>query len=513
MEDHRTAAKLVPKAGFMSNIDLKEAYLLVPMAKEHRKYLRFEFNENFFEFTALPYGLSVAPRVFTKLMKEVVNHLRTKGYRSVVYLDDLLCIGDTYVECSDNVSRTLELLKCLGFVINHDKSNLEPRQVCKFLGFIYNSIDMSLSLPDDKRQGIRRLIRKFSHLPRCSIREFSHLIGVLTAACPAVRYGWLYTKALERQKYLALQKYDDFEATFKPSNVILPDLQWWEQNIMSNSNYMRRDQQFALQINTDASRTGWGAFCDGRRANGGWKDDELLFHINYLELLAIFMGLKSFANAHSNCSILLRVDNTTALSYINRMGGIKFPHLNDLTKTIWQWCERRNIFIFASYINTRDNIEADEESRKVNEDTEWELSDWAFQTIVRTLGDPEIDLFASRTNAKCTQYISWKPDPDAATVDAFTVSWNPTFFYAFPPFSLILKCLRKIIDDKANGILVFPYWPGQAWFPLLTRMLTSDIVYFQPNENLLRSRFRMHHRLHTSLTLGAATLSGQHLRD
>lgn len=124
-----------------------------------------------------------------------------------------------------------------------------------------------------------------------------------------------------------------------------------------------------------------------------------------------------------------------------------------------------------------------------------------------------MDLFASRTNAKCTQCISWKPDPDAVTVDAFTVSWNNTFFYAFPPFALILKCLRKIIDDNAIGILVFPYWPGQPWYPLLIRMLTSNIIYFQPDGDLLRSRFRIPHRLHTSLTLWAATLSGQHLRD
>lgn len=514
MEDHRSAARLVPKSGFMANIDLKEAYLVVPIAKEHHKYLRFEYNQKYFEFKAMPYGLSVAPWVFTKLMKEVISHLRQKGYKSVVYLDDILCIGNSFDECADNVNKTLTLLKCLGFVINYEKSNLVPRQVCRFLGFIFNTLDMTLSLPDEKRYGIMKLIRKFYKLPTCSIKELSQLIGVLTAACPAVRYGWLYTKTLERQKYLALLKHaDNYEAKIKLSNVILPDLKWWKDNIMSTHNVLRQDKKFALELFTDASRTGWGAACNGARANGGWKDEELPLHINYLELLAVFLGLKSFASKQHDCSILLRVDNTTALCYINRMGGIRFPHLHVLTKNIWQWCEKRNIFIQASYINTHDNIEADEESRKVNADTEWELSNWAFQTIVQRLGKPKIDLFASRINAKCNEYISWKPDPDAMTVDAFTVSWNLCFFYAFPPFALILKCLRKIIEDKATGILVFPYWPGQVWFPLLKTMLVSDIVFFEPNRDLLRSRFRLRHRLHTSLTLGAATLSGQLLQS
>ncbi|KAL0881867.1 hypothetical protein ABMA27_001639 [Loxostege sticticalis] len=508
MEDQRTAAKLIPEGGFLATIDLKDAYLLVPVAEKHRKYLRFVFDD-VYQFNAIPYGLSVAPRVFTKIMREVVNHLRLNGHKSVIYLDDILCIGDSYLECSQNVKATLELLECLGFVINYKKSVLEPQKSCKFLGFIFNTVDMTLNLPSDKRDNILQLVKKFLKLPKCTVREFSRLIGVLVAACPAIKYGWLYTKSLERLKFLALRNHQNYEAKLTLDHSILPDLRWWEGNIETSKNPMRSDQHYALEIFTDASRSGWGAFCNGARANGNWKDDELPFHINYLELLAVFMGLKCFAKDMSSCNILLRIDNTTALTYINRMGGIQFPHLNDLTKSIWQWCERRDIFLFASYINTHDNVEADEESRKVNIDTEWELSDKAFSTIIQHFGPPDIDLFATRTNAKCLLYISWKPDPDALTVDAFTVNWHSYFFYAFPPFSLILKCLRKILDDNATGILVFPYWPGQPWFPLLQSMATTEIIYFKPHRDLLRSRFRLHHPLHQCLTLGAATLSGR----
>lgn len=508
MEDHRVATKLVPKNGYLATIDLKEAYFSVPICKAHRKYLRFVFNSTVYEFNAVPYGLCVAPRIFTKIMKEVISYLRQRGYRSVVYLDDILCIGDTFSECHSNVTNTLELLQRLGFVVNFEKSVLTPRRTCKFLGFILNSADLSLSLPSDKINNISKLVKKFASLPNCTIRELSQLIGILVSACPAIKYGWLYTKTLERQKFLALQTHNNFEAKIKLPAVVLPDLLWWNHNIRSSSNHMRPDAKFSLEVFTDASRTGWGAYCNGNRINGGWKDVELSFHINYLELLAVFMGLKCFVHETSNCAILLRVDNTTAISYINRMGGIQFPHLHDLAKTIWQWCEKRNIWLFASYINTKDNVEADEESRKINVDIEWELSDWAFQMIVNKLGQPDIDLFASRTNTKCNSYVSWKQDPDALTVDAFTINWRSSRFYAFPPFSLVLKCLRKIINDKATGILVFPYWTGQPWFPLLKKMLISEIIYFKPNRDLLRSNYRSQHPLYKNLTLGAAKLSG-----
>lgn len=513
MEDHRTATKMITKGGFLATIDLKEAYLLIPIFEAHKKYLRFMYDDTVYQFNAMPYGLCTAPRVFTKIMKEVITFLRQRGYKSVIYLDDILCIGDTFDECYTNMNSTLELLKCLGFIINFEKSVLTPQRTCKFLGFMLNSADLSLSLPSDKRSNIDKLVKKFSLLPTCTIREFSQLIGVLVSACPAVKYGWLYTKTLERQKYLALQKYVDYETKIKLPQVILPDLVWWNRHIYTTSNPMRPDEKFNLEIFSDASRTGWGAFCCGKRVNGGWKEEELSYHINFLELLAILMGLKCFARDEANCSILLRVDNTTAISYINRMGGIQFPHLNDLAKTIWQWCEKRNIWLFASYINTKDNVEADEESRKINIDTEWELSDWAFQMIVYKLGQPDIDLFASRTNAKCDVYVSWKRDPDALTVDAFTINWHLRHFYAFPPFSLILKCIRKIISDKATGILVFPYWTGQPWFPLLKKILVSEIIFFKPNRDLLHSHFRSQHPLHRNLTLGVARLSGLLLHD
>lgn len=517
MEDYRTALKLIPQGGFIATIDLKEAYLLVPICNDDRKYLRFNFqapnsnNISTYEFTAMPYGLSVAPRVFTKIMKEVMSYLRKQGYKSVVYLDDILCIGDTRVQCLNNVHATLTILECLGFVVNYDKSSLTPSQVCTFLGFVYDTQHFSISLPQEKRQNIAQMIQKFSKLPKCTIREFAQLIGVLIAACPAARYGFLYTKILERHKFLALQRHNDnYEAKIVLPSSILEDLNWWRDNIFTTFCPMRT-LQYKKEIFTDASRTGWGAVCDGQKINGKWKLAELEHHINYLELLAAFLGLKSFIKDEVHCAILLRIDNTTAISYINRQGGIQFPHLNELTRSIWQWCERHHIWLHASYVNTKDNC-ADSESRKINPDTEWELSEEAYQWIVHNFGCPDIDLFASRNNAKCDVFTSWKPDPDAYAIDAFTINWQSYFFYAFPPFSLVLKCVRKIIDDEACGILVFPYWPSQPWFPLLQSILDSDILFFNPNKYLLQSHFREHHPLHPKLTLGAARLCGRRSR-
>ena len=103
--------------------------------------------------------------------------------------------------------------------------------------------------------------------------------------------------------------------------------------------------------------------------------------------------------------------------------------------------EKRNILLYVSCIASKDNKIADELSRIKKVDIEWMLSDYAFKIIKDTFVDPTIDLFASNWNKKCKNFISWFPEPNAIEIDVFTVSWENLQFYAFPPFSMILKTL------------------------------------------------------------------------
>ena len=82
-------------------------------------------------------------------------------------------------------------------------------------------------------------------------------------------------------------------------------------------------------------------------------------------------------------------------------------------------------------------------------------------------------MFASRLNKKAHSYCSWKPDPSAVYVNAFSVIFPESYFYAFPPFSMILKCLEKITRERASGVILVPLWPTQVWFPKLVSMLTA----------------------------------------
>ncbi|KMQ91154.1 reverse transcriptase and recombinase, partial [Lasius niger] len=164
-------------------------FFLVPKSNGKQRW-----REQIYEWSCVPFGLSVAPWLYTKMMKPVKNVFRERELLSVVYLDDWLCFGKTKEECAENIEVTKQTLESLGFVINEEKSCLAPNTRCQFLGFILDSIKNTLELPEVKRRQIIQSIKELRKLRSCSSKEFAQLVGRITAACPAVQYGWLYTK-------------------------------------------------------------------------------------------------------------------------------------------------------------------------------------------------------------------------------------------------------------------------------------------------------------------------------
>ena len=146
------------------------------------------------------------------------------------------------------------------------------------------------------------------------------------------------------------------------------------------------------------------------------------------------------------------------------MGGSKSPICNSIAKATWLRCIDKNIGISAEHLPGSENVVADKESRVFNDFTEWMLNKDVFSELIKIHNSPDIDLFASRLNKQVERFVSWKPDPDAIFIDEFTISWRDLFFYAFPPFSVISKCLHKIRTEGAEGIVIISLWPTQPWF-------------------------------------------------
>lgn len=206
MDDWRTVVKLMQKDWFMCTIDLKDAYYLIPIHQSSRKYLRFEFKNDLYEFCCLPFGLSSAPYVFTKIMKPIVSFLHKQGICCSIYLDDLIVLSKSRKQNHHDTNFCITLLNHLGFLVNFEKSFLKPQKQCKYLGFLFSTLTMSIELPEEKKSKILNTIDKLLGLSFCRISFFAHLIGLLVSVLPTMKYGLLYLKNLEREKILALKR-------------------------------------------------------------------------------------------------------------------------------------------------------------------------------------------------------------------------------------------------------------------------------------------------------------------
>ena len=265
------------------------------------------------------------------------------------------------------------------------------------------------------------------------IRFVSSAIGIMIiAALPAVLHGALHYRAMEADKNSALQvNGGNFDKVMTLSPEAGREVQWWLTHISHSQKFLHAPPITTI-IYLDASLEGWGATDSVTPIGAPWQVTDDLMHINVLELAAAHLALTKLATAAQGTHIQLKMDNLTAVTYINKMGGTHSPECNHVSQQIWEWLVAREILLSAAYIPSDANVVADFHSRCFHENKEWALKDTIFALLPPTYGSPGIDLFASSTNAKLPLYISWLPDPQAYAVDAFTVSWQDLNFYAFP---------------------------------------------------------------------------------
>ena len=214
-----------------------------------------------------------------------------------------------------------------------------------------------------------------------------------------------------------------------------------------------------ITVHSDASNQSWGAVLNGQSHTGDvWSPEEATHHINYLELLGAFLAIKAFRKTWYNITVLLRLDNTTAVSYINQKGGTVSKALCQLAITIWSWCTERNIILQAEHLPGQLNSQADQESRTVRDRCDWKLKQSVFHQIQAMMDPLEVDLFTSRLTRQLPHLYSWRPDPEAKATDAFMQNWATCWGFANPPWcpdtSLPDQGEKTGSKDSANNTTV-----------------------------------------------------------
>ena len=471
------------------SIDIKDAYLHVPIHPHYRRYLKFAFEGAVYQFRVLPFGVSTAPYVFTRTVRAMAARFRAMGIQFHYYIDDWLVVADSRERVLDHARKVLGLVLALGWIPNWDKSHLTPCQTLQYIGVQFD-LRRGLALPpQDRILKARALLDLVVDNPVTTARSALSLLGVLASMEKQVPYGRCFLRPI--QWSLATQwriVSDPLDREIRFSQQAIEACRWWmdDRNLLRGmplEEYVPHQTFFS-----DASQVAWGAHMDDRQLSGRWSGQDLGLHINVLELKAVTRAFFRWGS-HSppGTRWLVFTDNTTVVAHVNKQGGTRSRDLCQEAEKLIRFAFQHQIFIRARHLPGKRNVLADALSRPDRVlGTEWSLSPRIFDRICQVFGRPQIDLFATSLNAKLPTFFSPLPESRALAADAMSQSWDGMFAYAYPPTGFVTEVLHKIQRSRCEVLLVAPCWPTQQWFPLLLSLLIDLPRELPISQSLLR---------------------------
>ena len=473
METYSKIAKGLVGPLWGCTIDLEDAYFHVPMDWHFHKYLAFVVDGQVYVFQRIPFGLSVAPWAFSRVVKPIKSYLHRLTILISSYLDDFLLLHSTQSGLQESLSVVLALFDRLGIRVNYPKSRLQPSQRVEYLGVLFLLDSMELSLPESKILSISSMCREILRKPCLPRRALESLVGSLNFASGLVPLGrlrllpiiaWVNSHTSPSSRDLPVPLDDSFRSSLRvwvdvpflsshvPMSVPLPD----------------------IQLMTDASEWGWSGAILPDRVVGQWPPVYQWMSTNWLELKAVFLSLVHFLPRIQGESVLLMTDNTTAVSCLRRQGTLNSGPLMSLTREILELCHAHSITLVPKHLCGRLNVFADQGSRLDPVSTEWALDRTTFLWLSSAWGPFQLDLFATRFNAQVSSFVSPFPDEEAAGVNALSLHWGEwDCLYLFPPTPLLPEVVARLHGYRGRGVLVAPFFPQSSWFPSLLRRASS----------------------------------------
>ena len=396
MASLKDVSQTLRRGDWAATIDLKDAYLHVPIASEHRRFLRFWWRGNRFQFRRLPFGLSSAPRTFTRLTWPLVTLCRANRVRVIVYLDDFLVLGRNKAELTRHTAFVLDILRRAGFQRNPKKCHLEPRQLFEYLGLLWNSKEFS-SFPASGKTGrfqaarthpsIKSFSGSCSEIPRqgrlCSTGSTAREVTTATPS-DGGDTGLEIRRADSGQQIQAFNQMVDTPSDRRDGPEVL------------HSAAVNHYRCFQFRVGSDSGRQvgqrqmvygGEGLPHQPFGTVGGVQGSQ--------ELQTSSEEQESdgpFGQHHCYSPPFQGRRNT-------------FGHLNKLTMEILLFCKNHGVVLTPAYLPGIANLGADALSRG-KETSEWFINPIVTRRMFRRLGHPQIYLFASNRSAQVETYFS-----------------------------------------------------------------------------------------------------------
>ena len=132
-------------------------------------------------FTVLPFGLSTAPTVFTKVLQPLVSHEHQNGIKIAVYLDDGFGLGHSLEKANVQSNKVRDTLEFSGFLANKEKSVWKPSRCLTWLGVTLDLDKNTYQITEERTFSLLNSIDNILKSPYTSARVLSRLAGKIVS--------------------------------------------------------------------------------------------------------------------------------------------------------------------------------------------------------------------------------------------------------------------------------------------------------------------------------------------
>ncbi|XP_039176744.1 uncharacterized protein LOC120297791 isoform X1 [Crotalus tigris] len=354
MQSLKSILASVRRGDYLSSIDLTETSLHVSVRPHHRRFLRFCYGGRHYQYRALPFGLSSAPRVFTKILAVLAAYLRLIPVRVQCYLDDIIIQSSSFSTAQLDLQTTIETLQRHGFSVNFKKSHITPTTRILHLGAMIDSNLCKVYLSQEHKDSIKSLVHRIQREKVVPLVQLSQLLGKMISCLGIMPWARLHSRHLQ-WFLLPFQKRNISASTRKvrvPHYTLL-SLKWWGSPAIHKGSLFKEPHR--LILTTDTNLFGWGAHIQTYMTQGQWSKRDLAHNINWLELRAIHLALHQFSNIVTGNHVLVMTDNVAAKALINRQGGTKSWSLMQEALALGLWAESHLKSISAKHISRQEN--------------------------------------------------------------------------------------------------------------------------------------------------------------
>ena len=362
------AAKIISELGpqaHLAKIDIAHAYRNIPVHPTDRHLLGMQWSNQLFVDTVLPFGLRSAPKIFCAVSDALEWILFKRGISSCLhYIDDFITFGRANSsQCEQNLHLITTTCEELGVPLQVEKIE-GPACVMTFLGIEFDTENMIMRLPDDKRCHLQQLLDNWLKTKRAARkREVLSLIGELAHACKVVSPGRIFLRRIIdcSTSRPALDDWIRISTEFKS------DLMWWSIFLNSwNGISMLQshlDRKPDIHVFTDASG-GWGCGATWNRDwfKAPWSKAWLNVNIATKELVPIILAVAIWGDQWLAKHVQFHSDNTAVVAVIKSKSS-RDPSIMHLLRCLHFFSARYDITVSAVHVPGVCNSMADALSR------------------------------------------------------------------------------------------------------------------------------------------------------